>query len=121
MTAPTLAERLAALRRDQTLADILASSAWDRYVVMNAALLYGHAHDTFTANDLRDLLPEQGSGFLGAAISGLRAGGIIARVPGSEVPSTLDSTHGHGLKVWVLTGRGHRLALARYTGTESAA
>jgi hypothetical protein len=120
VTALTLAERLAAQRRDQTLTDILAASTWDRYVVMNAVLLYGHTHDAFTCNDIRTLLPEQGRGFLGAAISGLRAGGIIARAPG-EVPSTLDSTHGHGLKVWSLTGRGHRLALARYTGTETAA
>lgn len=121
MTRLSLAEQLAATRRDQTLADILAASTWDRYVVMNTVLLYGHTHDTFTCNDLRDLLPEQGRGFLGAAVSGLRAGGIIARIPGSEVPSTLDSTHGHGLKVWALTGRGHRLALARHTGTEAAA
>lgn len=121
MTRLSLAEQLAAARRDHTLADILTTSAWDRHVVMNAVLLYGHSHDTWTANDLRDLLPEQGQGFLGAAISGLRSAGIIARIPGAEVPSTLDSTHGHRLTVWTLTARGHRLALARYTGTEAAA
>lgn len=121
MTRLSLAEQLAATRRDETLAEILKASTWDRYVVMHAVVLYGHAHDTWTCNDLRDLLPEQGQGFFGAAISGLRSAGIIARVPGSEVPSTLDSTHGHSLKVWTLTGRGHRLAIARYAGTEAAA
>lgn len=114
MTRLSLAEQLAAIRRDETLADILAASAWDRYVVMQAVLLYGHANDTFSCNDLRDLLPEQGRGFLGAAISGLRSAGIIRRAGVGEVPSTLDSTHGHGLKVWALTARGHGLAIARY-------
>jgi len=121
VTRLSLAEQLAARRRDETLADILAASTWDRHVVMHAALLYGHGHDTWSCNDLRELLPEQGQGFLGAAISGLRAAGIIRRIPGPGVPSTLDSTKGHELKVWTLTGRGHRLALARYTGTEAAA
>jgi hypothetical protein len=117
----SLAEQLAAQRRDQTLADILKASAWDRYVVMHAVLLYGHQHDEWSANDIRDLLPEQGTGFVGAAITGMRTGGLIRRVQGSEVPSTLDSTHGHRLTVWTLTSRGHRLAIARYTGTETAA
>lgn len=121
MTRLTLAEQLAAKRRDETLAEILAASAWDRYVVMQAVLLYGHDHDTWTCNDLRPLLPEQGKGLLGAAITGLRAGGIIARLPADTVPSTLKNTHGHGLKVWMLTARGHRLAIARFHGTESAA
>lgn len=110
MTHRSLAEQLAATRRDATLAEILAASAWDRYVVMRVVLAHGSAHDTFSANDIRDLLPEQGRGFLGAAISGMRGGEIIRRVLGDEVPSTLKSTHGHGLKVWTLTGHGHRLA-----------
>ena len=114
MTRLSLPEQLAARRRDETLADIIAGSTWDRYVVMQAVLLYGHSHDAWSCNDLRQLLPEQGAGFLGAAISGLRAAGIIRRLRGEDVPSTLTSTHGHGLRVWTLTGRGHRLAAARY-------
>lgn len=114
MTRLSLAEQLAARRRDETLADILAASTWDRYVVMQAVLLYGHSHDAWSCNDLRQLLPEQGRGFLGAAISGLRAAGIIRRLRGEDVPSTLTSTHGHGLRVWTLTARGHGLAAARY-------
>lgn len=121
MTRLSLAEQLAAKRRDETLAEILAASVWDRYVVMQAVLLYGHDHDTWSCNDIRDLLPEQGRGFLGAAISGLRAAEIIRRSGQGEVPSTLDSTHGHGLKVWTLTARGHRLAAKRFHGTEAAA
>jgi hypothetical protein len=121
MTRLSLAEQLAAKRRDETLVEILAASAWDRYVVMQAVLLYGHDHDTWTANDLRDLLPEQGRGFLGAAINGLRTAEIIARVPVDGRPSTLDSTHGHRLAAWMLTARGHRLAAKRFHGTEAAA
>ena len=120
MTRLSLAEQLAAKRRDETLADLLAASVWDRYVVMQAVLLYGHDHDTWTCNDLRDLLPEQGRGFLGAAVSGMRIAEIIARVPVDGRPSTLDSTHGHRLAVWMLTARGHRLAAQRY-GREAAA
>lgn len=121
MTYLSLAEKLAARRRDETLAEILAASTWDRYVVMQAVLLYGHNHDTWTCNDIRDLLPEQGRGFLGAAINGLRTAEIIARTAYPGRPSTLPSTHGHRLAVWTLTGHGHRLAAARYHGTEAAA
>jgi hypothetical protein len=112
------AERLAAARRDETLAEIVKRSAWDRYVVGQVVLLYGSSHDIFTANEIRDLLPDMGKGYLGAAISGLRSAGIIRRIPGAEVPSTLKSTHGHGLKVWHLTARGHREAAQRFHQTE---
>lgn len=121
MTHLSLAEQLAARRRDATLAEIVAGSDWDHYVVMQAVLLYGADHDTWTCNDLRELLLEMGRGFLGAAINGLRAAGITARVPVDGRPSTLGSTHGHRLAVWTLTGRGHRLAAERFTGTEAAA
>lgn len=121
MTHLSLAEQLAARRRDATLAEIVAGSEWDRYVVMQVVLLYGNDHDMWTCNDLRKLLPEQGQGFFGAAISGLRAGGIIRRVHGEGVPSTLRSTKGHELKVWTLTGHGHRLAADWFHGTDVAA
>lgn len=121
MTRLSLAERLAAEQRDTTLAEIVARSFWDRYVVMQAVLVYGSGHDTWSANDIRGLLPEQGHGYLGAAISGLRSAGIIARVPGGGVPSTLRSTHGHELRVWTLTGHGHRLAVRRFHDAGAAA
>ncbi len=120
MTRLSLAEQLAAKHRDETLAELVAASTWDRYIVMQAVLIYGSTNDTWSANDLRDLLPEQGQGFLGAAISGMRGAGLIRRIHGDEVPSTLKSTHGHGLKVWSLTGHGHRLA-ARDHQTGAAA
>lgn len=121
MTHLSLAEQLAARHRDATLAEIVKGSDWDRYVVMQVVLLHGSTHDTWSANDIRDLLPEQGRGFLGAAINGMRAAGITARVPGTGVPSTLRSTHGHELRVWTLTGHGHRLAAQRFQDTGAAA
>lgn len=109
-----LAEQLAAARRDETLAEIVQRSAWDRYVVMQVALLHGAVHDTWSANDIRHLLPEQGRGFLGAAISGLRSAGYITQPPMPGVPSTLPATKGHRLAVWMLTAKGHRESARRF-------
>lgn len=120
MSRLSLAEQLAAQHRDETLAEIVAASAWDRYVVMRVVLLHGASNDTWSANDIRDLLPEQGKGFVGAAISGMRGAGLIRRIPGDEVPSTLKSTHGHSLKVWSLTGHGHRLAAQQHQAEVAA-
>lgn len=118
----TPAERLAATNRDTTLSSLMKKATnWDRFLVEQAIFLTGLTNDTFTANQLRDLLPDLGHGFLGVAINSLRSGGIIARIPGAEVPSTLKNTHGHGLKVWHLTARGHRIAAQRFRHTEDAA
>ena len=100
-----LAEQLAAARRDETLAEIVKRSTWDRYVVMQVVLLHGATHDTWSCNDIRHLLPEQGRGFLGAAISGLRSAGYITRLLATGVPSTLPRTKGHQLAVWMLTAQ----------------
>ena len=116
----TLAEQLAAARRDETLNEIVQRSAWDRYVVMQVVLIHGASHDTWSCNDIRHLLPEQGRGFLGAAISGLRAAGYITRLPTTGVPSTLPKTKGHQVAVWMLTARGHRESAHRYTHTDAA-
>ncbi|MDX3033925.1 hypothetical protein [Streptomyces scabiei] len=63
----------------------------------------------FSCNDLRDVLPELGHGFLGAAINALRNAGIIAHTD-RMVPSTQASTHGHRIAVWKLTGKGIGIA-----------
>jgi hypothetical protein len=110
----SLAEQLAAQLRDATLAEIVRASAWDCHVVMQVVLLYGQNHDRWTCNGIRDLVPEQGKGYLGAAINGMNRAGIIARVPVDGVPSTSEKTHGHRLAVWSLTARGHRIAAGRF-------
>jgi hypothetical protein len=108
----SVAERLAADERDLNLNAIADQSSWDRFLVEQAVLVYGDTTPEFSANDLRDVLPEMGRGFLGAAISSLRSAGIITRT-GADVPSTSKGTKGHGLKVWRLTGKGRTIAAQR--------
>lgn len=114
MTRPT-AETLAAEARDATLASILAdTTTWDLRVVKRAVLAAArNAPDgAFSANTFRHLLPEQGRGYVGAALRALARGRLIQQT-GQYVPSTLPSTHGHRIAVY-------RLAQAN-TGTEVAA
>jgi len=108
----TVAERHAAADKDLLLAEIANQSSWDQFLVEQAVFAFGLKHDTFTCNQLRDVLPEMGHGFLGAAINALRTGGVIAHT-GMSVPSTSPATHGHRLAVWTLTNRGRAIAAAR--------
>ncbi|WP_263165440.1 hypothetical protein [Streptomyces sp. SCSIO ZS0520] len=116
----TPAERLAAADRDLTLADITAASTWDRFLVEQAAYAFGLAHAEFSANQLRDVLPEQGHGYLGAALNSLRSAGIIAHT-GRHVPSTSTATKGHRLAIWELTPRGREIAAQRRPAHREAA
>ena len=111
------AERLAAADRDLTLNSIAGQSSSDRYLVEQAVFAVCLAKGAASANDVRDLLPEMGRGFLGAAISSLRSAGIITRT-GQDVPSTSGPTKGHGLKVWQLTDKGQRIAEQRRARTK---
>lgn len=108
----TPAERLAAADKNTTLEQIVDASAWDRFLVEQAVWHFGLACDEWSANDLRELLPEIGHGFLGAAINALARGGIIAKT-GQLVPSTQARTHGHGIYVWQLTDKGRAIAARR--------
>ncbi|NXY96406.1 hypothetical protein HYE82_18820 [Streptomyces sp. BR123] len=108
----TVAERHAAAKKDFLLEEIAAQSSWDQFLVEQAVLHIGTRYNEFSANDLRDLLPEMGHGFLGAAINSLRCGGLIEH-SGRVVPSTLDSTHGHRISVWQLTDKARRMAAKR--------
>jgi hypothetical protein len=105
----TPAERLALASKNITLDEIVAQSKWSLLLVEQAVFLYGLANNTFSANDLRGVLPEMGHGFLGAAINSLRCSGLIQHT-GQVVPSTLDSTHGHRIAVWQFTDKGIAVA-----------
>ncbi|WP_301126819.1 hypothetical protein [Streptomyces cacaoi] len=108
-----VAERLAAAERDASLADIVArTSEWDRHLVLQAVYLVGVEQPEFSANTVREQLPELAHGHLGAAIKGLERGGIIEPT-GVWVPSTSAATKGHRVAVWRLTARGRRLAQTR--------
>jgi hypothetical protein len=108
----TPAERLVSAEKDMLLSEIAQRSTWDRFLVEQAVFTFGIAHETFDCNMIRDVLPDLGHGFLGAAINSLRTGGIIAHT-GRMVPSTQINTHGHRISVWQLTDKGRRIAAQR--------
>lgn len=116
----TVAERHASAARDFLLEEIAERSSWDQFLVEQATLHVGSRHDEFSANDLRDLLPEMGHGFLGAAINSLRCGGLIEHT-GRVVPSTLDSTHAHRISVWRITDEARHIAATRTAARREAA
>ncbi|MET7688043.1 hypothetical protein ABZT06_08685 [Streptomyces sp. NPDC005483] len=111
----TPAERLASAEKDLLLEELAEQSSWDQFLVEQAVFHFGQRHDEWSCNDLRDVLPELGHGFLGAAINSLRTAGIIAHT-GRMVPSTQVNTHGHRISVWQLTDKGRQIAAKRRDG-----
>ncbi|WP_445520512.1 hypothetical protein [Streptomyces sp. NEAU-174] len=108
----TPAERLAAVAKDQLLDDIVRQSEWSQFLVEQAVFAFCLANGTVSANDLREVLPELGHGFIGAAINSMRTARIISHT-GKVVPSTSEATHGHRLAVWELTHKGRAIAAQR--------
>jgi hypothetical protein len=108
----TPAERLASAEKDLLLEELADQSSWNQFLVEQAVFHYGQRHDEWSCNDLRDVLPELGHGYLGAAINSLYRGGIIAHT-GRMVPSTQANTHGHRISVWTLTDKGRGIAVQR--------
>lgn len=116
----TPAERLASAEKDLLLEDIAATSDWDRFLVEQAVFHFGLAHDEWSCNMLRDVLPELAHGFLGAVINGLRSAGVIEHT-GKYVPSTSPATHGHPIAIWRLSLKGHVIAEVRRNARRKAA
>ncbi|TGB11581.1 hypothetical protein [Streptomyces sp. MZ04] len=95
----TLAEQVAGDARDKTLAQLVRqASAWDRNVVAQAVLIWMRDHDTVTANDLRDLLPDVAGGVLPGVLRGMSHNYLIHTR--TYVPSTSPSTKGHPVAVY---------------------
>ena len=116
----TVAERHASATKDLLLEEVADQSTWDQFLVEQAVFAGLRAYGTCSANDIRDLLPELGHGFLGAAINAMRRGGLIQHT-GQVVPSTLESTHGHRIAVWQLTDKGIAVATRSKTARRAAA
>lgn len=99
MPRHTLAEQAAADLRDKTLADLLkTASSWDKAVVAQAIVAWMRDHDTVSANDLRDLLPETAAGVLPGTLRGMSHNFLIHT--GRYVPSTSKPTKGHPIAVY---------------------
>lgn len=114
----TTAERLAATDRDARLADIAArTNDWDRFLVEQAVWMLGLQQHEFSANDMRELLPEMAHGHLGAAFNALRTSGVIEHTR-QYVPSTSPATHGHPIAVWRLSVKGLVIAETRAARAE---
>jgi hypothetical protein len=116
----SVAERLASTEKDALLDDIAKHSEWDKYLVEQAVLHFGESLTEWSCNDLRDVLPELGPGYLGAAINSLRTAGIIEHTDRS-VPSTQANTHAHRIAVWRLTDKGRAIATQRRNEQRKAA
>lgn len=95
----TPAEQVAASVRDMTLTDIAAASAWDLAVAKQAVIVYGRILGDISANDVRDVLPQQGRGFIGAAFRALAIQHVLEPT-GQYVPSTEPATRGHRIAVY---------------------
>jgi hypothetical protein len=95
----TLAEQVAGDARDKTLAQLVnQASAWDRRVVAQAVLIWMRDHDTVSANDLRDQLPDVAAGVLPGVLRGMSHNYLIHA--GAYVPSTAPATKGHRIAVY---------------------
>lgn len=108
----SVAERLASTDKDALLDDITRHSEWDRFLVEQAVMVFGETFADFSCNEIRDVLPDLGPGFLGAAINSLRSAGVIEHT-GRSVPSTQANTHAHRIAVWQLTDKGRQIAAKR--------
>jgi len=95
----SLAEQAAADLRDKTLADLLkTASSWDKALVAKAIVAWMRDHNTVSANDLRDLLPDTAAGVLPGTLRGMSHNFLIHT--GEYVPSTAPSTKGHRIAVY---------------------
>lgn len=87
--------------RDAVLAALeLDDDGWDRKVIDQAIEAVAARGLPFTANSVRDLLPQVRRPLIGARFNAAHKRGLI-RQTGRFVPSTDKGTHGHRIAEWV--------------------
>lgn len=93
----TLAEQL----RDEGMAQATQADrdGWDAAVIDQAITHLAESGRRFSANDLRQLLPEVRQPLIGARVRAAAQRRQIRRV--DYTASTLPSTHAHPIAVWV--------------------
>lgn len=72
---------------------------WDTKVIDQAIAALVATGQRFSANDLRQLLPDVRQPLIGKRVRAAATRGETRRV--DYVPSSLESTHGHPIAVWV--------------------
>lgn len=98
-------------RRDETL-DALSEderNAWDRSLIDKAIEEMIRREQPFSANEIRELLPEVHQPLIGARVRAYSYRKHIARV--GSVPSSLPSTKGHYIGWYIGTEKGREALL----------
>lgn len=105
MTAAVLtpAEAVAEARRERDLVINLAEEAditgWDRRIIDQAIRAFAAQGRPFSANDMRELLPDVRASLIGARFLAAANQSLIRRV--GLIPSTKKNTHTKPVAVWI--------------------
>jgi hypothetical protein len=109
MSTATLTPRekidAARAERDEALAHVEDADrdGWDRKVIDQAIEAFAEAGKPFSANDIRDLLPEVREALIGSRFMSASVRRYIRKV--GRVPSTKKNTHAKEVAVWVIANR----------------
>lgn len=95
--------RVARQLRDagMAIAEAADRDGWDRKVIDQAINAFARTGDPFSANDLRDLLPDVRPALIGARFYAASVQGRIVRHRQERVTSTSKSTHHKDVGLWV--------------------
>ncbi|PRX90682.1 hypothetical protein [Allonocardiopsis opalescens] len=80
------------------LAEDADTDGWDSAVIDQAIRERVERGEPFSANDIRDRLPDVRSALMGARFMAARKRGLIVRI--GYVPSTDRRTHAHPITLW---------------------
>lgn len=109
---PSVAEALARARaaRDAGMAQAEAADllGYDRAIIDQAIVAFAELGQPFSANNLRDLLPDVRTSLLGSRFYAASCAGTIVRV--GVVPSTKENTHHKPIELWLGAAAAERVS-----------